>query len=83
MPAEDLAKIARDVFGEERVIVKPYLPDAIAAAVDLVDSEDELGVGYGHGVLITGSFVTVGEARTLLKEQVNPELKKSKKDRIK
>jgi dihydrofolate synthase/folylpolyglutamate synthase len=82
MPAEDLAKIARDVFGEDRVIVKPYLPDAIAEAVDLVDSEDELGVGYGHGVLITGSFVTVGEARTLLKETVNPDLKKSKKDRV-
>ncbi|MCA1823687.1 MAG: dihydrofolate synthase, partial [Frankia sp.] len=43
--------------------VAANLPDAIDAAVALV--EDEHG-GGGGGVLVTGSLYTVGEARTLL-----------------
>ncbi|NEG70076.1 bifunctional folylpolyglutamate synthase/dihydrofolate synthase [Bifidobacterium choloepi] len=82
MPADELGKIAAKVFGAERVTVVPDLPDAIQAAVDRVDSEDELGVGYGHGVLICGSFVTAGDARLLLKESVHPDLKLTKEERI-
>lgn len=74
MPAEDLEKVAVGVFGRDRVTRVDELPDAIQAAVDMVDEADELGVGYGHGVLICGSFVTAGDARTLLKEHENPEL---------
>ena len=52
------------MFGAERVAVEPRLDDAIETAVDLADEGDE-GLA-GAGVLITGSVVTAGEARTLL-----------------
>lgn len=82
MDPEELEKIAVGVFGEDRVIRVDELPDAIQTAVDLVDEDDELGVGYGHGVLICGSFVTAGDARTMLVEHVNPDLKKPKDQRV-
>lgn len=65
MPAEELAVTAREVFGEERVTVVPRLADAIteAAALAEADSGDSLSSG---AVLVTGSVVTVGEARMLL-----------------
>lgn len=82
MPADKLAEIARGVFGPERVTCIPSLPDAIQEAVNRVDADDELGVGYGHGVLICGSFVTAGDARMLLKESVHPDLTKPKAERV-
>lgn len=78
MPAEDLEKIADDVFGEDRVTRVDSLPDAIQLAVDKVDAADDSGLGYGRGVLVFGSFVTAGDARSLLKERPNPELMKPK-----
>ncbi|MEP7056096.1 MAG: folylpolyglutamate synthase/dihydrofolate synthase family protein [Actinomycetota bacterium] len=62
LPARDVADIAIEVFGPERVAVADTLPDAIESAVELAEGA-ELG---GGGVLITGSVVTVGEARALL-----------------
>lgn len=82
MPAGDLEKIAVRVFGRDRVIREDALPDAIQTAVNMVDAEDEVGVGYGHGVLICGSFVTAGDARVLLKERMNPDLAKPKHERV-
>ena len=82
MPADKLAEIARGVFGPERVTCIPSLPDAIQEAVNRVDADDELGMGYGHGVLICGSFVTAGDARMLLKESVHPDLTKPKAERV-
>jgi dihydrofolate synthase/folylpolyglutamate synthase len=45
--------------------VHPQLSEAIEAAIELAEAgaDDALG---GSGVLITGSVVTAGEARTLL-----------------
>jgi dihydrofolate synthase/folylpolyglutamate synthase len=63
MPADDLAAVAVEVFGEDRVEVTPRLDDAIDSAVSLAEEEGDLG---GSGVLVTGSIVTVAEARTLL-----------------
>ena len=82
MPAEDLKKIADRVFGPERVTCIPELPDAIQEAVNMVDADDELGVGYGHGVLVCGSFTTAGDARLMLEEKINPDLKKPKAERV-
>jgi dihydrofolate synthase/folylpolyglutamate synthase len=65
MPAEQLGELAVDVFGEERVRVEPYLPDAIEAAVALAEADVE-GELSGVGIVITGSVVTVADARTLL-----------------
>ena len=39
MPADELAELAVEVFGEDRVQVEPYLPDAIEAAVALAESD--------------------------------------------
>jgi dihydrofolate synthase/folylpolyglutamate synthase len=64
MPADELAEVAVGVFGADRVEVTPRLDDAIDSAVTLAEEEgDHTG---GAGVLVTGSVVTVGEARTLL-----------------
>jgi dihydrofolate synthase/folylpolyglutamate synthase len=66
LPADALGRIALEFFDEERVAVVPSLPDAIETAVTLaeVDLEGELGA---VGVLITGSVVTVADARRLLR----------------
>jgi dihydrofolate synthase/folylpolyglutamate synthase len=58
-----LAELAVEVFGADRVHVEPRLDDAIDAAVTLAEEEGDLG---GAGVLITGSIITIGEARILL-----------------
>ncbi|WP_026310573.1 bifunctional folylpolyglutamate synthase/dihydrofolate synthase [Parafrankia elaeagni] len=64
MGADDLAAVAVDIFDPDRVEVAPRLDDALEAAVRLAEEEGELG---GTGVLVTGSLVTVGEARHLLR----------------
>lgn len=67
MPAAELADMARDIFGDERVSVAVRLDDALERAVAMADGGDggDDAIGSG-GVLVTGSVVTVGEARTLL-----------------
>jgi dihydrofolate synthase/folylpolyglutamate synthase len=62
MPAEALGEIAEEIFGSSRVTVIPRLDDAIDRAVALAEAD---AVG-SPGVLISGSVVAVGEARTLL-----------------
>jgi dihydrofolate synthase/folylpolyglutamate synthase len=64
MPAEELGELAAEVFGEERVLVRPHLIDAIDDAIRLAE-ENAVALGSG-GVLITGSVITAGEARSLL-----------------
>jgi dihydrofolate synthase / folylpolyglutamate synthase len=66
MPVEELAALAEEYFGEERVEVADDMPDAIEAAVALAES-DVQGELSGVGVLITGSVATVADARRLLK----------------
>jgi dihydrofolate synthase/folylpolyglutamate synthase len=64
MPVSELADLARDIFGEERVRVEPELPDAIQEAVGLAEHGEDMALG-GIGVLITGSVVTVADARKM------------------
>ncbi|HEY9349881.1 MAG TPA: Mur ligase family protein [Acidothermales bacterium] len=64
LPADELAALAVDVFGADRVEVVPRMDDALDNAVTLAEEEGGLG---GAGVLVTGSIVTVGDARTLLR----------------
>ncbi|MFH8792596.1 bifunctional folylpolyglutamate synthase/dihydrofolate synthase [Streptomyces sp. NPDC017941] len=61
--ADALAALAVEVFGEDRVQVEPRLDDALEAAITLAEEEGEFA---GGGVLVTGSVMTVGEARLLL-----------------
>jgi len=60
-----LADLAADVFGPDRVRAADRLDDAIEAAVGMADEAAADGLG-GSGVLVTGSVVTAGDARSLL-----------------
>ncbi|MFI6701129.1 bifunctional folylpolyglutamate synthase/dihydrofolate synthase [Streptomyces sp. NPDC050509] len=64
MDVDELAGVAVEVFGDDRVQVEPRLDDALEAAITLAEEESEFS---GAGVLVTGSVITVGEARLLLK----------------
>jgi len=64
LPPEELADLAEGIFGPERVHPSPRLDDAIDLAIGLAE---ETGEYRGAGVLITGSTVTVGDARILLR----------------
>jgi dihydrofolate synthase/folylpolyglutamate synthase len=66
MSARRLAELAGEVFGPDRVHVEPQLPDAIDRAVTLAEQDMDVDLG-GVGVLITGSVVTVADARLLLR----------------
>jgi dihydrofolate synthase/folylpolyglutamate synthase len=67
MPAESLGELARGVFGPDRVDVHPRLDDAIEAAIGMAEDAGNDGFALGSGgVLVTGSVITAGEARTLL-----------------
>lgn len=72
LPAEQLAAAAREIFDEDRVSVTPVLSDAIEAAATLAEAGEAFGDPLGSGaVLVTGSVVTVGEARSLLIRERN------------
>jgi len=70
MEVSALAEVAGEVFGPDRVHTAARLDDAIDLAVRLADEEVSSGPGQflpgSAGVLITGSVVTVGDARVLL-----------------
>lgn len=67
MGAEALAEVARGIYGADRITVADSLLEAIDIAAGLAESLDDSGIGLGSGgVLVTGSVVTVGEARALL-----------------
>ncbi|MER0243461.1 folylpolyglutamate synthase/dihydrofolate synthase family protein [Streptomyces sp. HSW2009] len=63
MDVDALAAVAVEVFGPDRVQVEPRLDAARTVAVALAEEEGEFS---GAGVLVTGSVITVGEARLLL-----------------
>jgi dihydrofolate synthase/folylpolyglutamate synthase len=67
LPAEELAEVARGIFGIDRVYVAPRLEDALDQAATLAEEGGVFGEAIGSGaVLVTGSVVTVGQARHLL-----------------
>ncbi|MGO1317468.1 MAG: bifunctional folylpolyglutamate synthase/dihydrofolate synthase [Cellulomonadaceae bacterium] len=63
----DLAEVAEDVFGADRVHTAERLADAIDLAVTLAERDDTVGVGAGVGVLVTGSVILAAVARELLR----------------
>jgi dihydrofolate synthase/folylpolyglutamate synthase len=63
MKLAEIEKIANEIFGKDRVTAIESLPTAIDQAIKDAKrplSEDSVGV------LITGSVITVGEARTII-----------------
>jgi dihydrofolate synthase/folylpolyglutamate synthase len=72
MKVSELEKIASEIFGSDRVFAAPTITDAIDKAVkDCIRplSEDTIGI------LITGSVVTVGEARAIVRKKFAKEEK--------
>jgi dihydrofolate synthase/folylpolyglutamate synthase len=66
LDVESLELAAQQLFGPDRVIAAENLRDAIDTATALVDDADAEGEAFaGTGIVITGSVVTAGAARTL------------------
>ncbi|MHB2022317.1 MAG: bifunctional folylpolyglutamate synthase/dihydrofolate synthase [Mycobacteriales bacterium] len=65
LPPDTLAALAEEVFGAGRVRTAATLEEALTEALRLAD--EDLSLQVGTGVLVTGSVVTVGEARALLR----------------
>jgi len=65
MDVEELALRAVERFGPDRVIRAATLPDAIETATALVEESGQDDGFSGAGMVITGSVVTAGVARTL------------------
>ncbi|MDT5130811.1 MAG: dihydrofolate synthase / folylpolyglutamate synthase [Mycobacterium sp.] len=64
MSVDELAEAAAQRFGPERVVSAATLPDAIETATALVEESADENLA-GTGVVVTGSVVTAGAARTL------------------
>jgi len=66
MDVESLALAAQQRFGPDRVLTAENLRDAIDTATALVDEAASEGDSFsGTGIVITGSVVTAGAARSL------------------
>jgi dihydrofolate synthase/folylpolyglutamate synthase len=61
MDPDELAGLAVEVFGRDRVSVEPDLRTAIEQAGELAEEAGDSGIG----VIVTGSVVTAGEARSV------------------
>ncbi|MCL1841377.1 MAG: dihydrofolate synthase, partial [Propionibacteriaceae bacterium] len=62
LPVEDLAEMAVDVFGADRVETAPTSTDAVDVAVRIAGRS-----GEAAGVLVLGSVYLAGEVRALLR----------------
>jgi dihydrofolate synthase/folylpolyglutamate synthase len=65
LDVEELATLAEQRFGAERVLTAATLPDAIETAIAQVEESAGAEGVSGSGIVITGSVVTAGAARTL------------------
>ena len=64
--------MALGIFGQDRVSVTDTLADALDQAAALAEAGGAFGDAIGAGaVLVTGSVVTVGEARAMLRSRRN------------
>nr|WP_281352388.1 Mur ligase family protein [Phytoactinopolyspora alkaliphila] len=59
---EDVAPVAVDIFGEDRVHQATPLPEAIDLALAIGERQSSTGA---YGAVITGSVVTAGDARNV------------------
>lgn len=66
MPTEELYKIAIDIFENEQVSSASSIARAIELAIDKASHPTQ-----SIGILVTGSVITVGQARALLKRGVS------------
>jgi dihydrofolate synthase/folylpolyglutamate synthase len=74
MSPAQLGELAIEVFGEDRVLIRDRLDDAIEAAVGLADEPAGPNeIPGSSAVLVTGSVTTAGDARALLAPGRTPE----------
>jgi dihydrofolate synthase/folylpolyglutamate synthase len=66
IPPDELARLAEDVFGPDRVHTVADLASALDRALHVAEEPGDLG---GAGVLVTGSVTLAGEARELLRPE--------------
>ena len=66
LPAAELAAVAVDIFGAERVHIEPHLATALEQAMTLAESGSDI---TRSGVLVVGSVITAGNARALLRRR--------------
>lgn len=64
LPAQDLAAVAEPVFGSHRVTVAP---DLVAALDEAMAWADERAADGSIGIVVTGSVVTAGAVRAMLR----------------
>ncbi|MGY4710466.1 bifunctional tetrahydrofolate synthase/dihydrofolate synthase [Mycolicibacterium sp. CBM1] len=66
LDVDALAMRAEEIFGPDRVLRAETMPDAIETATALVEESQGESDGFsGAGIVITGSVMTAGAARTL------------------
>jgi dihydrofolate synthase/folylpolyglutamate synthase len=69
MPAREVERIANQIFGPDRILVVEDLEEAIKRAIAIAHkplTDDSVGV------VITGSVVTVGQSRAILRRLSSP-----------
>lgn len=66
LPVDELAALAVDVFGADRVDVATRMDDALESAITIAE-EDSGELLSAVGILVTGSVVTAADARKLLR----------------
>ena len=68
IPTDELHKIAREIFGSDRTIAIGDLENAIKSALEQASS----GLSENSvGIVVTGSVVTVGQAREIIRRIAN------------
>ena len=63
----DLAELAEEIFGEDRVQAVERLDEALVTAMNTAEAAVAGEEGHGAGVLVTGSVTVAAEARLLLR----------------
>ncbi|GAA4834131.1 folylpolyglutamate synthase/dihydrofolate synthase family protein [Actinomycetospora corticicola] len=66
MDPDQLGALAVARFGSERVVVETRMDAALETAISMSEETSDDGAAAGGGVLVIGSVVAAGEARTLL-----------------
>ena len=68
----DAEAIAHSIYGPDRTIVIPHLSDAIVKAIEQAKLDNDIN-DENCAVIITGSVVTAGEARAILRRMSSRE----------
>ena len=67
MDIAELERLGKQIFGHDRVTAIPTLSDAIRKSIEQVKLDNDINDG-NCAVLITGSVVTAGEGRAIVKK---------------